>query len=187
MVTTVGNELSTALRLFASVFESDVDRRLLDELRSRREELSNVLGGDALEAVPSDDTAAALEALAVEYCQLFIGPRGHMAPVESIVRGEKRYWGPSTERVADFYRSAGLAPMSEMHLLPDHLSMELDCLATLEEQGGGDQASIFAREHVLRWLPKLTRHVVGHAALAFYPAWCRGLQRLLSQLYGSER
>ena len=180
------NDLGTALRLFASVFENDVDRRLLDELRSRREELSNVLGGDALEAVSSDDTAAALEALAVEYCQLFIGPRGHMAPVESIVRGENRYWGPSTERVADFYRSAGLAPMSEMHLLPDHLAMELDCLASLEETGRREEAATFAREHILQWLPALAEHVSAHATLSFYRVWTEALLRTLQELYDEE-
>jgi TorA maturation chaperone TorD len=180
------NNLGTALRLFASVFQKEVDQRLLDELCSRREELSNVLDGDALEGISVDSAEAALEALAVEYCQLFVGPRGHMTPVESIARGEERYWGPSTERVADFYTWAGFSMVNEMHLLPDHLSIELDCLASLEEADQNEEAATFARDHILQWLPALTKHVSTSATMAFYRVWTKALLTTLEELYGEE-
>lgn len=173
-----------ALRLFASIFQREVDERLLRELRSRRRELAGVLGGDPLAGLELGDGGAAVEALAVEYCRLFIGPRGHLPPVESVVRGEECFWGPSTEKVADFYRSAGMAPSHDRRELPDHISMELDCLAVLEETDRHDEATAFAREHVLHWLPDLTQHVDRHSAVDFYRVWSAGLNMMLAELYG---
>lgn len=186
MTATVNNDVSMALRLFASIFQREVDGPLLKELISRRDELPDVLGEDPLPGLSPDNVDAAVEDLAVEYCRLFVGPHGHMAPVESIARGEGRYWGPSTEAVADFYRSAGLAPLSEMNLLPDHLSMELDCLALLEEAGRGEEAVTFAREHVLQWLPTLAKHVLTSATMVFYRVWTEALLKTLEELYDEE-
>ena len=66
---------------------------------------------------------------------------------------------------------------------PDHLSVELDCLAVLEERGEHETAKVFAHEHLQRWLPTLTTHIREHAALAFYPVWAEGLGTMLGELY----
>jgi len=122
--------------------------------------------------------------LSVEYCHLFIGPRGHLPPVESVVRGERRFWGPSTEKVADFYNSMGIAVVSDSRIVPDHISMELDCLALLEETDRHHEATVFAREHVLRWLPDLAQHVDRRSTVPFYRVWSAGLNMMLAELYG---
>jgi len=173
-----------ALRLFASVFEREVSADLLGQIEARRQPLIGVLGGDPLAGLEQHETGAAIEALAVEYCRLFIGPTGHLPPVESVVLGEGRFWGPSTETVAKFYKVAGLAPRQQTRVFPDHLSMELDCLAILEEAGLHEDADAFAREHPLRWLPRLAEHVAANATMGFYPAWCKGLLSMLEDLYG---
>ncbi len=172
-----------ALRLFASVFHRETDARLLEEIKARGQELSAALGGDPLAEQDLINPDAVVEALAVEYCRLFVGPRGHMPPVGSIVLGEGRFWGPSTEAVAEFYRSAGLELLRGPGILPDHVSNELDCLAVLEEQERPGEAAAFAREHVLYWLPSLARHIEGRATVAFYRVWVMGLHRLLIDLY----
>ena len=179
-------ELATALRLFASIFHREVDSRLLQEIVLNREELRGLLGGDPLQEMLLDSTESTIELLATEYCCLFIGPRGHMSPVESVVLGEGRYLGDSTQAVSAFYQSLGMAPSQDARIMPDHISMELDCLAILEESGRHKEAIAFARAHILRWLPTLVLHISKRATLAFYPAWGRGLQTMLAAFYGEK-
>lgn len=177
------NTIPAALRLFGSIFHREADGRLLEQIEARRQEVSAVLEGDPFDGLDMGDPDAAVETLAVEYCRIFIGPRSHLSPVESVVLGEGRLWGPSTEKVAEFYRAAGLAPAQDSRILPDHISMELDCLAQLEESDRHDGAVAFARGHILRWLPALTQHVQQRATAAFYQVWLKGLQAMLTELY----
>ena len=178
----VTTEVSQALRLFGSIFEREVDRALLDELEARRADLTAAFGRDPLEGLDTGDPDAAVEALAVEYCRLFVGPHGHLPPTESILLGEGQLWGPAPEDVVEAYRSAGIE-VSDSTVVPDHLAMELDCLAVLEETGRGDEAGEFARAHVLRWLPALIGHISERASIAFFPACAEGLAGLLTDLY----
>ena len=182
----------------ANLMAREVDEKLLAALLSRREELVSTLGGDplqglSLEAGPGGGPVAlapAVEQLAEEYCQLFIfagragGTREHLPPAESVVRGEERFWGASTEAVTRFYQEVGFQLRPQAHEVPDHVSVELDCLALLEDNGRRAQARRFAREHLLAWLPTLIEHVEEHARLPFYPLWGRQLLRVLKGLYG---
>lgn len=179
-------ELATALRLFASIFHREVDSALLREIVLNRVDLRALLGRDPLEAVSLDNTEGTIELLATEYCGLFIGPRGHMSPVESVVLGEGRYLGDSTQAVSALYQSLGIAPSPDARIVPDHISMELDCLAILEESGRHEEATAFARAHILRWLPTLVLHINNRATLAFYPAWGRGLGTMLVDFYAGD-
>jgi TorA maturation chaperone TorD len=177
--------LAAALRLFGGVFEREIDARLLAQMREAGPELREALGDDPLEGLTTDDEDA-LGTLAAEYCRLFIGPRGHLPPAESVVLGEGRFWGAATEGVVAFYRSAGVGAVEGARVVPDHISMELDCLAILEESGRHEEAALFARAHVLQWLPELSRHVERASTLAFYSALAKGLEKLLTELYGTE-
>jgi len=176
-------DISTALRLFGSIFQREIDQELLNEIQSRRNDLNPVLGSDPLADLNLKQPRKAIEILAVEYCRLFIGPHGHMPPVESIVRGEQRFWGKSTEAVMDCYKSWGFEPKKEAHSFPDHISMELDCLALLEEKNRHREASDFAHKHLLQWLHALIAHIENNAELTFYQAWAGGLLTLLVELY----
>ncbi len=175
--------IAAALRLFGSIFYREVDERLLRQVVARREELVQVLGADPLAGLDLHNTAATVEALAVEYCRLFIGPHGHMPPVESVALGEDRFWGVSTEAVAEFYQRCGITLRPDEKAFPDHIAMELDCLAVLAEDDRQADAMVFAREHLLRWVPALLRHVASRATLAFYPTWLSGLHALLEDMY----
>lgn len=148
-----------------------------------QKELNSVLGSDPLAELDLNDPEAAIETLAVEYCRLFIGPQGHMPPVESVVRGEERFWGKSTQEVMELYQSWGFEPKKEAHTFPDHISMELDCLAFLEEMNLRDQAELFAHKHILQWLPILIKHIDKQSMFGYYPTWAKGLQTLLEELY----
>ncbi len=176
-----------ALRLFASVFAREVDRPLLEHVIRHRRDLAAALGDDPLAGLDTGAPGACLERLAEEYCRLFIGPRGHMPPVESVATGEGRLWGASTAAVCAFYQSVGLAPAEAARDLPDHIAMELDCLAVLEETGRHAEAAVFAREHPLQWVPTLADHVVRRATLSFYAAWVKGLTQALDDFYGPSK
>ena len=178
--------VATALRLFASIFVREPSRLLMHELEARREELPSALGTDPLAGLDLDAPEAAEEALAVDYCQLFIGPGTHLAPVESVAGGDGRYWGPLTERVIASYAKLGFEVPEGTQVFPDHIAMELDCLALLEEQGRHAEAAAFAKEHLLRWLPALVEHVEHRAQTAFYPACAKGLLALLEELYSVD-
>ena len=175
--------IAAALRLLASIFQQEVDHRLLADLQKHRNELLTSFGGDALAGLDLHDPDAAVEALAVDYCRLFIGPSGHLPPVESIVLGEGRFWGSATEEVAKCYSDLGVSPLQDSRMFPDHISMELDCLATLGETGDHQRAKAFAHQHLLRWVPLLVDHVVSNAVLAFYPTWAKVTRDLLAELY----
>lgn len=183
MAVVLENEVAGALRTMASIFQREVDAPLLMALRARRSEVASILGSDPLAGLDLADAAGALESLAVEYCRLFIGPRGHTPPVESVVRGEGRFWGASTESVARVYRTHGLTLSPRAGILPDHVSAELDCLATLEESDQHKPAKVFAQAHLLEWLPRLNQRVSERASLRFYPAWCQGVLAFLEALY----
>ncbi len=174
---------STALRLFASIFQREADEPLLREIKLRRDELNGVLDGDPLAGLEMNRPEEAVGELAVEFCRLFVGPRGHMPPVESVALGEGRFWGDSTVATLAFYQSSGVAVPDDLRLLPDHVSVELDFIAMLEAGGRREEAKAFAQEHLLHWLPAVIRHIDKRARLAFYRVWSKGLQGLLNQLY----
>ena len=183
MTVTAGCDVSTALRLFASIFYREADEPLLREIEHRQCELEGVLDGNSLDGLDTGRPEKAVEELAAEYCRLFIGPRGHMPPVESVALGEGRYWGDSTVAVSAFYRSFDIALPEDFGTVPDHLSVELDFAAMLEARGRREEAKAFAREHLLRWLPTLIRHIDKRARLVFYRVWAKGLLGFLDQLY----
>ena len=173
------------MRLFGGIFQREVDESTLQYFRIHNQNLSAALGSDPLAGLDLSDPEAAVEALAVEYCRLFIGPGGHLPPVESVVLGEGRFWGKTTEKVTNFYRMESLALAQDSdNLPPDHLSVELDCIGMLEEDSKRETAMNFAREHPLRLVQVLGDHVQRNATLAFYPSWTIGLQDMLQELYG---
>ena len=176
-------QVSAALRLLAVVFHKEIDASLLQVLTEQRRQLCDAFEEDPFTGLDLNAPESALEALAVEFCSLFIGPRGHMPAVESIALGEGTFFGESTACVMQFYQSLGLELPAEKKVLPDHLSVELDCLAGLEETGRHSLATDFARRHVLRWLPALKAHVDRHARLAFYRVCTRALLDMLTGQY----
>ena len=181
--TPCSSSTAAALRLFASVFQREVDGPLLRQLVARKQDLSDILGGDPLAELDLNDTDKAMKVLAVEYCGLFIGPRGHLPPTESVVRGEGQFWGPSTLAVAEFYRSVGIQVAEDEKTLPDHISMELDCLATLLETDRHADAARFAGGHLVQWMGELTEHVNRRASIPFYLVWAKALAAFLAELF----
>jgi TorA maturation chaperone TorD len=125
-----------------------------------------------------------IDALAIDFTQLFHGPRGHIAPYESVQTGFDggELNGSAAASVADFLETAGLSVDREARQLPDHISIELEVMAELArreadgwEAGNGaavrqclHQQRDFLDSHLGRWGPEFCRHVQEKAQTTFY-------------------
>lgn len=177
---------SGVYRLLSRVFAAKPTRELLRGLKDKDmldalAAFEVVLGPDF---IAGEETQQAAE-LAIEYTRLFHGPGPHIAPYESVfIRGEgddgPRLWGRATLDVAEFYREAGLE-LAEGQT-PDHLSLEFEAMAALAEAEADMWASgkveaanrllglqeRFCREHLLRWVPELSRAIDSNTRSGFY-------------------
>ncbi len=127
-----------------------------------------------------------------EFHDLFRVPLGrYVMPYEAVYRdervvGEARarglLMGPSTLAVMAAYRESGLHVSSEAGELPDHVGIELSFMALLcgreqEAWQAADQEGArrimrreqrFLEEHLLRWVPALSRRIAENAQTDFY-------------------
>lgn len=136
------------------------------------------------EAFCNGDEARLREDLAVDYTQLFHGPRNHHPPYESVQTGgeEGELNGPATRQARQFFDAAGLVFDEQCRELPDHLSVELACMAELarreaaaREMGDTEQVerrveeqTTFLERHLGRWAPAFGRIVADRAETNFY-------------------
>jgi len=174
-----------AYDLLATLFREPLAAATLRSLRdpAMLEGLSKA--GMALdEAFRNGDEAQLQETLAVDYTQLFHGPRNHHPPYESVQTGgeEGELNGDATREVRRFFDTAGLAFDEECHELADHLSVELACMAELagweaaaREAGDAvqverrvEEQTTFLEQHLRRWVPDFGRIVADRAETNFY-------------------
>lgn len=169
--------------LLAMVFHAPLAAESLRRLRS--DEFLEVLE-DAGMRLDDDfklsDEQTLLKALAVDFTQLFHGPRQHRVANESVQTGEGALKGAASGAVQEFYRSVELL-LNETHVeLPDHISVELAGMAALAraeaealDTGRRSEARRRARHqaeflvsHLGRWGPDLGRWVGSRARTPFY-------------------
>lgn len=141
-----------------------------------------------------------------EYQQLFVVPLGrYVTPYEAVYRDERvvdeevvrgLLMGPSTVAVGALYREAGVEVADDLLELPDHVGLELGCMAALCDAearavaDGDGQAAQRVRglqrrlldEHLLRWAPALCARVRENAPGAFY----RGIAALTEAFLRQE-
>jgi TorA maturation chaperone TorD len=186
--------------LLASLFRAEPTRELLQLLRSP--DLAPLLidAGFDIEDELGDgmDDDTLLEQLAVEYAALFLGPGGHISPHESVHADPAggKLWGDETVAVKRYIEALDLSLDDDYRGLPDHISVELDLMASLvghEARGWeqGDLANVanalayqqeFMQEHLLRWVPLFCRKVIETSGMAFY----RDLARVTRDFLASE-
>jgi len=127
--------------------------------------------------------ARALEALAVEFCRLFVGPQPLCVPYASAYRGEALLGGRARTRLEAFLHRVGFPfDAGAMRLAsPDHLAVELAVLAHL--YGGTDTAAVreFLGEYVLPWAPAYCAQVAAASALGLYRTTARLVAALLAE------
>lgn len=149
----------------------------------------------AVKTLPTEPIAA-LQALQLEYTYLFINAVPHVPapPYASAYTGQRHLMGEPAEAALRAYREACLSLAENCDVLPDHLAVELEFLAWLNEQAvaawdageeeqaqtRADQQRTFLRDHVQPWLPRFCRRVEEAARVPFYRELARLTASLLS-------
>jgi TorA maturation chaperone TorD len=193
-------ERGSVYELLATVFRQPLSGDQLRRLRSKplAQALANAgldLGHGFLEA----QEAMVLEELAIDYTQLFHGPRDQITPYESVQTGREgaSLNGRAAEQVRDFMALAGFELNAEAHELHDHIGVELAFVAGLageEAQAwrAGDASAArqrlatqrsFMDAHLGRWAPRFAHAVQAKAETDLY----REMGRLLAAFIESER
>ena len=167
------------------LFEVDADLVSVMQQPAIAETLA-AIGGVA----PIADSPDALEELAVDYCQLFIGPGNGISPIQSI-HSEQRYHGDAFAACVRFY---DLVPdFDHGDAMADHLGVQLHFAAVLiEMQTAVKDDAIqldelrqvlqqFNRSH-LGWAVPLTRRLIEGAQTPFYRSLGTLTGRLIEEI-----
>lgn len=152
--------------------------------------------GDGFRDAPESEL---LDELALDYTQLFHGPREHIPPYESVQTGGANAMlnGEAAVRVRRFLEANGLVLKETCHELPDHLSVELEVMAALlereadaldrcgltEAERWAEQQRLFLQRHLGAWTADFGRRIARRAESAFY----RELGRLLTDYIETEQ
>lgn len=183
--------LSGIYRLLARLWLREGDRALLRELSSAP--LRDVFcqaGG----VLPTGSATEAEERLAVEFCQLFVGPAGHLPPFQSVWQ-TGQFQSPAATAMREFIDLSGY----EQSRLPsgimlDHLGVQLDvmghltqvCSAAASEDEQADVLLDMSRSYFFRhltWPSPLLDAAESRARSEFY----RSVARMTRDFLGSEQ
>jgi TorA maturation chaperone TorD len=140
-----------------------------------------------------------LDELAIDFTQLFHGPRDHIVSNESVQTGTDggTLNGQATRRVHDFMDENDISLNEDCRELPDHISVEFEVMAELLhreakalDQRQRDAAGYWERRqreffdhHLGLWGPRFGKMVAERAGTAFY----RELGGLMTNFLEDER
>jgi TorA maturation chaperone TorD len=155
----LGNSEKAAIcALLARLFSCELDPALYRRLRS--------VGGDGLSwfelALLELPEADAVEALAVEYCRLFIGPQPPCLPYASAQLGAALLGGRPRTRLEAYLAQHGVPLPDQAWRVesPDHIAVELAVLAHLyATDASAAVIAEFLSDHLLSWAPGFLHQV----------------------------
>lgn len=163
---------SNVYALLGRLWVAEVDRVILRELKEPRFASDFTL-------VDNENEDAVVETLAAEYCALFIGPKNHFPPMQSVWQ-EGQLDSEITNSVKEFadainYKPAKSYPGTQM----DHLGIEMELMGRIVEcigrqkedeshcQDTHEFAGEFFRRH-LTWTGRLFSTAIAHSDSVFY-------------------
>jgi TorA maturation chaperone TorD len=130
--------------------------------------------------VPNQIDNETIEELAIQYCELLVGPRGHISPVQSV-------WSTNqfqSESAASMNRFFDLVPGYEPESnLSDHIGVQLDFLSVLlhqTEKQANEVIALYVSQH-LQWTDRFLNKVISRESSEFY----QGLAIVTRQLVAS--
>ena len=126
--------------------------------------------------LPSATTDELVEELAVDYCQLLIGPKDHVSPIQS-VRDQNRFQGNATESMQKYIQMVdGFQPCVDM---VDHVAVQLQYAGVLLNMAEQTKrkliqglATAFCRDH-LDWTKAFFERTEKQAQSDFYQSLSR--------------
>ena len=127
------SQLAGVYALLGRLWLEELDAELLTALAEDdlKEAFEN-LGG----TIPDDINEATVETLAVDYCQLLIGPGEHVSPVQSVWLNQKLQDEPSSSMVNYFTCLPGFEPSVN---IPDHIGVQLQFMGELFQRAADEQ------------------------------------------------
>jgi TorA maturation chaperone TorD len=184
----LANFRSTIYGFLAAIYRQEVSSDLLQQIKDPQFlGVLTKLGIELNNGFFKKPEKELLDALAVEYARLFLGPGKHISPHESVhhKRDDGQWgqlWGASTAEVKKIIESSGLEYKTEYTGLPDHISVELEFMQQVtlrEEQAWHDNdketallcqenEKKFVDEHLFRWIPDFCDKVIQKAESPFY-------------------
>ncbi|MGI9474496.1 MAG: TorD/DmsD family molecular chaperone [Rubripirellula sp.] len=184
--------IASVYALLSRIWIREIDRAMLSAMRAP--DLSTALS--SLGISPPDET---LEDLAIEYCRLFIGPRDHLPPIQSVWQ-KSQLEGESATSVKKFAELAGYD--MPFGVIQDQLGIELAVMGRLveaatksddvsesvddrdvvdrdvEADAARDAAAMFFSRH-LTWVSPLLLATAQRAELPFYRSIAEVTQQFL--------
>lgn len=179
---------STIYGFLATVYRKELSLDVLHQIKIPQfQKVLSDLGVQLGDEFFSKPEKKLIEALAVEYTRLFLGPGKHISPHESIHHQRDRgtwgqLWGESTVEVKKFVESLGLQYKENDTSIPDHISVELEMMQKVIAEEGrawtgkGKTGAIyflkienmFMKDHLMKWVPQFCDKVISNADLSFY-------------------
>ena len=144
--------------------------------------------------VPQDSTDEVLDQLTMDYCQLFLGPSGHLPPYQS-VWSEGRFEGVTTTSLREYVEILNDAGNWSATNPLDHLSIQLDMMAYIlnaqaetsddvaaNREAAHHLAMHFFHDHI-GWAIPLCQAAQGRSESEFY----RQLSKMTGNFIEDER
>lgn len=178
---------SQVYRSLASLYQREVDDQQVQELQT--EPLMSAwksVGG----VVPK---VSDVEDLAIDFCQIFLGPKNHLPPYQSVWESGQ-FCADASKSMREYIEITRYQADGVENGMFDHLAIQLDLMAHILEQihdvASSDPAfetlqsvpQRFLAEH-LQWPKDLLRLMEKQAETAFY----RSLARVTQDFLTSER
>ena len=160
-------QLSAVYELLSRLWRSEADRQVLELLSEPGMQSAwEKLGG----CVPTTIDDALLEELAVDYCQLLVGPTNPISPIQSVWK-HQRLQSESAESMQNYFK---LIPYFKPAIeIPDHFAVQLQFMAELlsrctsESDAGMSIADEYFSRH-LSWSKEFLVHLRDRANSEFY-------------------
>lgn len=161
-------EMAAVFALLSRLWAREIDAAAIKSLR--QQPLASAwkkLGGK----IPTDERPETIEALAIDYCQLLIGPKDHVPPVQSIW-SQSKLSGNSTESMQKYIAMIdGFEPCVDF---VDHVAVQLQFIGVLLSMAEQSKkklirglATAFAGDH-LEWTEKFFEATQAKATSDFY-------------------
>ena len=167
--------------LLSRLWLCEVDQEFIADLQGT--ELRDAFQATA-GSIPCEDE---LEELATEYCRLFVGPKNHLPPLQSVwERGElQSEITPSIRAFAEAVRYQ--PPAEQANAMLDHLGVQLgimSCSTELNSQSACEDSLEFAREFFRRhlsWTDELLSAAKERANHTFYQSLVQMTEEFLHE------
>lgn len=158
---------------FLPPMRAEVARAFVDELAPDLEELAAALDLDVAGSLGKFAAAAARhaqpDALLIEYSRIFLPPNA-LASLNLSRYVDGSINGPCMDALEIAYARAGLQPGARVRDLPDHISIQMECLGFMAAEKSEEEEADFARLCLVGAMPRLAQHLAAEAPESPYAA-----------------